>query len=127
MKDDGIRCLSCKELLEGRVDKIYCNAYCKSAFQYQKKKEGKPSMFRIIDRQLKLNRRLLDHYNKGGKTTVRAEELIGNGFDPHYFTHYWKNKENKVYLFCYEYGFLKLNEHGRTKFLLVQWQKYMHS
>jgi hypothetical protein len=118
-------CISCNDILEGRVDKIYCNEYCKSAHHYQKKKEGKVSLFKKIDRQLKLNRRLLDHYNKSGKSTVRQEELIKAGFDPKYFTHYWKNKEKQVYLFCYEYGFLKLSETGKTKYLLVKWQGYM--
>jgi hypothetical protein len=79
-----------------------------------------------VDRQLKRNRRLLDHFNKAGKATVRATALLEAGFDPNYFTHYWKNRKGDVYLFCYEYGFLKRTERGSSKYVLVKWQDYMN-
>jgi len=44
---------------------------------------------------------------KPEKATVRAEKLIEFGFNPGYFTHFWKNTKGDVYLFVYEYGFLK--------------------
>lgn len=78
-----------------------------------------------VDKQLKRNRRILRDYNKAGKATVRKVKLIAEGFDPNYFTHYWKTKKGQVYLFCYEYGFLSLQENGKDKYLLVTWQDYM--
>ena len=48
------------------------------------------------------------------------------GFNPKYFTHYWKNQKGDVYLFCYEFGFLKRTENGKAKYILVEWQKYMN-
>ncbi|WP_103070837.1 hypothetical protein [Aquimarina sediminis] len=114
-------CLYCNKDLEGRVDKKFCTSYCKSSYHYQKNKESEDSLFQKIDRHLKTNRRLLKEYNKAGLATVRKEKLINNGFNPTYFTHYWKNKEDKVYLFCYEYGFLDIKD----KYVLVTWQKYM--
>lgn len=78
-----------------------------------------------VDKQLKRNRRILRDYNKAGKATVRKVKLIAEGFDPSYFTHYWKTKKGQVYLFCYEYGFLSLQENGKDKYLLVTWQDYM--
>jgi hypothetical protein len=47
------------------------------------------------------------------------------GFDSRFFTHYWKNKKGEVYLFVYEFGFLKINENQKEKYLLIQWQDYM--
>jgi hypothetical protein len=47
------------------------------------------------------------------------------GFNPKYFTHYWKNKKGNVYLFCYEFGFLETQEQNKKKYVLVQWQDYM--
>ena len=41
-----------------------------------------------VDNQLRLNRKILKQYNKGGKVTVRAEVLWDLGFDPNFFTHY---------------------------------------
>lgn len=118
-------CLNCNEELKGRSDKLYCNPYCKSSFHYRKSIEEDKSLFRSIDLQLKLNRRLLKLFNKAGKATVRKEDLIKEGFNPKFFTHYWKNKKSDVYLFCYEFGFLERKENGRSKYVLVHWQSYM--
>jgi len=118
-------CKECEKEIEGRVDKLFCSEYCKSAYHYQHNKTKQDSMFVRIDKQLKLNRRLLKLYNKGGKATVRREVLINEGFNPTYFTHYWKNKSGNVYLFCFEYGFVQREEHGVKKFVLVHWQSYM--
>ncbi len=65
-------------------------------------------------------------FNKAGKATVRKEVLIGEGFNPKFFTHYWKNNKGDVYLFCYEYGFMKKTENNKEKYVLVQWQNYMN-
>lgn len=119
------RCLNCQAELEGRVDKKYCNDYCKSNFNYEKNKKKESSLFKQIDSQLKLNRRLLRDYNRSGKSTVRMEKFHAAGFNPNYFTHFWKNSKGQVYLFCYEFGFLRLTENGRTKYVLVEWQPYM--
>jgi len=66
-------------------------------------------------------------YNKAGKATLRKEVLLEEGFNPRYFTHYWKNQKGQVYLFCYEYGFLALKENKREKYVLVKWQDYMQT
>jgi hypothetical protein len=68
----------------------------------------------------------LKTYNKGGKVTIRAEVLLELGFNPNFFTHYWKNRKGEVYLFVYEYGFLKKTENGKEKYVLVTWQEYMN-
>ena len=118
-------CLGCEKELEGRIDKKFCNEHCKSAYHYKKAQEEEPKFFNKVDNQLKLNRRLLKEFNKAGKATVRAEVLYELGFDPKYFTHYWKNKKGDVYLFVYEYGFLKRTENDKAKYVLVKWQGYM--
>ncbi len=119
------KCISCGAEIEGRIDKIFCDAHCKSAHQYKKNTQKKHTLFKTIDLQLKRNRRLLMHFNKAGKSTVRKAVLLQKGFDPKYFTHYWKNKNGDVYLFCYDYGFLARIENGTDKYVLVQWQDYM--
>ncbi len=119
-------CLNCGSELEGRADKKFCNHYCKSNYNYEKNKGTEQTLFKKIDIQLKLNRRLLRDFNKAGKSTIRAEKLLSEGFDPNYFTHYWKNKKGDVYLFCYEFGFLKRAEHNVVKYVLVEWQGYMN-
>lgn len=119
------KCPHCNEEVKGRTDKIFCTPYCKSSYHYQASLDKEENLFKTIDRQLKLNRRLLKKYNKAGKAVIRKEALMKEGFNPKYFTHYWKNKKGDVYLFCFEYGFLEKQENDKPKFVLVQWQAYM--
>lgn len=119
------KCIECGEKIEGRIDKIFCSPYCKSSYHHKKNRGKEQSFYLKIDKQLKLNRQLLNHFNKAGKAVIRKEDLLKAGFNPKYFTHYWKNQKGDVYLFCYEYGFLEKQENGRSKYVLVQWQNYM--
>jgi hypothetical protein len=118
-------CKYCGEKLKGRIDKTFCTPSCKSSYHYELNRDRENNLFKQIDDQLKRNRRLLKNYNKAGKATVRKETLLAEGFNPKYFTHYWKNKKNDVYLFCYEFGFIQRKENGKSKYVLIQWQKYM--
>lgn len=120
------KCLDCGEEIEGRKDKKFCSSYCKSSYHYNKNKDKKKGLFQTIDEQLKRNRRILKKFNKAGKATVRTEVLHKEGFNPKYFTHGWRAKSNNnLYLFCYEYGFMKTSENGKEKYVLVTWQSYM--
>ncbi|TLP75655.1 hypothetical protein [Maribacter sp. ACAM166] len=118
-------CRYCNKELSGRTDKKFCDPQCKSAYQYQNEKQNPERFYNKVDNQLKLNRRLLKEYNKGGKVTIRSSVLLELGFDPNFFTHYWKNQKGEIYLFVYEYGFLTKNENGKDKYVLVIWQDYM--
>ncbi|MCP4456744.1 MAG: hypothetical protein GY816_01755 [Cytophagales bacterium] len=119
------KCLDCNKEIEGRIDKKFCSEYCKSAYHYKKNQVKEKSLYSEIDWQLKLNRRILKNFNRAGKATVRKQVLLTTGFNPKYFTHYWKNGKGQVYLFCYEYGFLALKEGQKDNYVLVQWQPYM--
>jgi hypothetical protein len=119
-------CRYCQEPIEGRKDKQFCSPYCKSAYHYQKQQAEDP-LFKQIDKQLKTNRRLLKNFNKAGKSTIRKSTLLAEGFNPRYFTHYWRNDLGQLYLFCYDYGFMEKQETRAMKYVLVQWQPYMKS
>lgn len=120
-------CPECKEVITGRTDKIFCSPYCKSSYHYKQNKDKESNLFKKIDDQLKLNRRLLKNYNKAGKATVRKEVLNAEGFNPKYFTHYWRANNKNLYYFCYEYGYMPTLENGKEKYVLVQWQLYMEN
>ena len=119
-------CLSCNKKLEGRIDKLFCSPYCKSSYHYIKNKNKELTRFNKVDLQLKRNRNILKHFHKTGKTTLLKSELINKGFNPNFFTNYWKNSQNQVYLFCYEYGFLSLETLPHKKYLIIDWQDYMN-
>lgn len=119
------KCLFCEKSMTGRSDKKFCDLHCKSAYHYKKLREEVPPFYFKVDNQLKLNRRLLKSYNKSGKSTVRSKTVLNQGFNPRYFTHYWKNQKGDIYLFVYEFGYLKKTEHGIEKYILIKWQDYM--
>ncbi|MEH6747218.1 MAG: hypothetical protein V7670_10305 [Maribacter arcticus] len=121
---DTKNCPVCGTEVKGRSDKKYCSVKCKSIHQYEQRQETE-AFFLKVDRQLKINRKLLRRFNKSGFSTIRSSELISQGFDPKFFTHYWKNKKGEVYLFVYEYGFLSKINSGKDKYVLVTWQPYM--
>ncbi|MDW7693034.1 hypothetical protein R9C00_10110 [Flammeovirgaceae bacterium SG7u.111] len=118
-------CLFCGKELSGRAGKKFCDNQCKSHYHYEKGKTKGGSLFQRIDQQLKINRRLLKEHNKAGKTTLRKQTLLDLGFDPNFFTHYWKAKNGNIYFFCYEYGFMPTKKENTEKYVLVQWQEYM--
>lgn len=118
-------CKECSEEIKGRSDKIFCSAYCKSAYHYKLGQDRADSFYKKVDRQLKLNRRILKQYNKAGLAYVSKNTILEDGFNPKVFTHYWKNQKGEVYLFCYEYGFLEKRANEKVKYVLVKWQDYM--
>ena len=118
------QCLNCKSQLKGREGKKYCSPSCKSAHQYEVRKI-KDAFYLKVDKQLKINRKVLKKYNQSGYTTLRKSVLLNEGFNPKFFTHYWKNSKGQVYLFCYDFGFLHVKKDQKEKYLIVQWQEYM--
>lgn len=122
--DKSDTCSVCGVIIRGRADKKFCSVKCKSINQYENRMQ-KEQFYLKVDKQLKTNRRILKKYNKSGYTTLQKSLLISEGFNPRYFTHYWKTKKGEVYLFCYDYGFLSMEKEGKSKYLIVQWQAYM--
>ena len=118
-------CPECGEEFTGRLDKKFCTPYCKSSYHYRRNRDHENNIFKKIDKQLKLNRRILKEYNKARKSTVRSEVLRAEGFNPRHFTHYWQARNKNYYFFRYEYGFMVTKENGKEKYVLVQWQPYM--
>lgn len=119
------KCLFCEKPLIGRRDKKYCDSHCRNAYHYQLHLDGLSNLYQRIDYQLKKNRKILKFYNQAGKSMIRSEVLLAKGFNPNLFTHYWKSKSGKVYLFVYEFGFLKTIDRDKEKYLLIHWQPYM--
>lgn len=122
------QCLNCGAPLSGRIDKIFCTSNCRSAYHFEIRQTTERKYFEV-DKQLKINRKVLKKYNRNGKSTLRREVIHKEGFNPNYFTHYWKNNIGQIYLFTYDYGILKIKEgegqHKKLKYLIVEWQDYM--
>ena len=100
-------CLECGAKLIGREDKKFCNDQCRNSYNNKLNRDDN-SVMTSINRRLRKNRRVLKELNPNGKAKVRRSELEKAGFNFKYFTHVYKTKGGKVYYFCYEYGYLPL-------------------
>jgi len=68
---------------------------------------------------LRKNRRILQELNKqSGKTMVNKDTLLTNGFNFTYHTHTYTTKKGDIYNFCYEQGYLYLDD--KELYLLVK-------
>ena len=111
-------CQACSKPLRGRADKKFCDDYCRNNFNNQLK-SGSNNYIRNINNALRKNRRILEElfpeHEKIAKT--KKEKLQQLGFQFKYTTHTYTNKKGNIYYFCYEYGYLPLENDW---YLLVQ-------
>lgn len=101
-------CPECGEPIAGRIDKKFCSDLCRNAFNNRANSDS-TNLVRNINHILRKNRRLLEAHLQGEKTTVPKQKLIDKGFNFKYFTHQTITKNNHVYTFCYEFGYLPLD------------------
>lgn len=100
-------CLDCHEELRGRSDKKFCDDQCRSNFNNRLQSESTAFM-RQVNSILKRNRRILEELNPDGKTRLSRKKLLAKGFNFNYFTNIYKTQTGKSYYFCYESGYLQL-------------------
>ena len=101
-------CLECDQQLIGRVDKKFCNDYCRNSYNNRENKVANDYV-RKVNVVLRKNRRILAQIMDGkDKTKTSKEELLLNGFNFYYYTNFYKTKQDKTYYFVYEFGYLSL-------------------
>ncbi len=104
-------CLSCGNQLRGRVDKKFCNDYCRNSYNnVQKARNGYSPLVRNINNALIKNRRILANVLSDRMETARAnrDKLLRLGFHFGYQTHVYTTKTGRCYYYCYDYGYLAL-------------------
>jgi predicted nucleic acid-binding Zn ribbon protein len=115
---DAKTCLTCGKTIRGRIDKKYCDDYCRNNYNNQVKGADN-NLVRNINNALRKNRRILSELlhdgDEMGKTT--RDRLLQMGFNFTYLTHTYTNKKGNVYYFCYDYGYLPLENNW---YLLVR-------
>ncbi len=101
-------CLECGTKLHGRIDQKFCSDQCRNTYNNRLNKDETAYM-RNINHRLRKNRHILKALNPHGKAKVKKQTLLAKGFEFKYFTHVFKNKEGKIYYFCYEQGYLPID------------------
>ena len=102
-------CLFCKKQVKGRSDKKFCDDYCRAAYNNDLKSAANNNI-RNVNNALGKNRRILESLLPDGEATAKAnrDKLIEKGFQFKYHTHIYTTKTDKNYFYCYEYGYLPL-------------------
>lgn len=115
------KCQECGQILNGRKDQKFCSDYCRNSFN-NRLNEDSTKYIRRINNILRKNRRILSQLNPKGKVTVDGITLAEEGFNFHYFTNTYKTKTGSVYIFCYDQGYLKMED---DRYMLVHKQDYV--
>jgi predicted nucleic acid-binding Zn ribbon protein len=105
-------CLACGKTLKGRSDKKFCDDYCRNNYNNQQKSKGNYSAYvRSVNNTLLKNRKILESLLPATEETAKAnkDKLQRLGFNFKYFTHNYTTKTGKMYSYCYDYGYLPLD------------------
>jgi hypothetical protein len=103
-------CLTCNKSVKGRTDKKFCDDYCRNNYNNQLKADNN-NLVRNINNALGKNRRIIENCIAPGEemAKISKEVLIQKGFLFKYFTHISTNKKGMKYFFCYDHGYLPLD------------------
>ncbi|HRP30957.1 MAG TPA: hypothetical protein PKV73_03675 [Agriterribacter sp.] len=104
-------CLYCGKPVKGRIDKKFCDDWCRNA--HNNKRYSQSSGFvRSVNNILRKNRQILSALIPGGKEMVKTsrQKLSEKGFNFQYITHTYTTRKGVTYFFCYEYGYLHIEQ-----------------
>jgi predicted nucleic acid-binding Zn ribbon protein len=102
-------CQECGDIIHGRADKKFCSDQCRVAFN-NRLNSDQNNYVRNVNHALRKNRRLLLSLYNSGKTKVSRERLMQCGFDFNFFTNQHKTKDGAIYYYCYEHGYLPIDQ-----------------
>ena len=102
-------CMVCSKVLKGRSDKKFCDDYCRAAYNNDLKSASN-NFVRNVNNALGKNRRILENLLPQSGPTVKTnrDKLLEEGFRFKYHTHLYSTKNGNTYFYCYEYGYLPL-------------------
>ena len=109
-------CLDCGKPIMGRIDKKFCDDQCRSNHN-NKNKNKNNSFIKTVNAILLRNKKILEKLNPEGKTKTTLEKLQKAGFNFSYHTHQLTTQKGSIYTFCYDYGYLPLENNW---YLLVR-------
>jgi hypothetical protein len=104
-------CQACNKIIKGRIDKKFCNDYCRNAYNNQLKSSTN-NLVRNVNHFLAKNRRILESCFLNNETIIKIkkEEMLSKGFYFKYQTQIHQTKNNFIIYCCYNYLYFPLNE-----------------
>jgi DNA-directed RNA polymerase subunit M/transcription elongation factor TFIIS len=101
------QCQECGDILIGRMDKKFCSDLCRNAFN-NKVNSNTNVYVRNVNSILKKNRKILEEFVPEQTAKASKSKLQQRGFNFAYYTNIYTTKKGQTYFFCYEYGYLPL-------------------
>jgi hypothetical protein len=102
-------CKECGEEIHGRRDKQFCSDHCRAS-HYNNLNIEIAGFIRRINYTIRKNRSILCKLNPNGKARVHKMKLIDSGLNFNYYTNVYRTKAGKAYHFCYDQGYVELEE-----------------
>ncbi|MFO0321330.1 MAG: hypothetical protein ACK504_02765 [Bacteroidota bacterium] len=109
-------CSECGDVFNGRADKKFCSDMCRNAFN-NKLNSTSNAYLKSINVILRKNRKIIEEFLPEETAKVSQQKLIDKGFNFQYHTNITTTKTGKNYIFCYEYGYLPIEN---NYYLLVK-------
>ncbi|MBS1745302.1 MAG: hypothetical protein JST21_03940 [Bacteroidetes bacterium] len=109
MQTEPRACLQCGRTIKGRSDKKFCDDSCRNSYNNVLKAHAN-NYVRNINNKLSKNRRILEESLPENEEMVKItkQKLLEGGFQFKFHTHTYTNKKGNIYYFCYDYGYLPL-------------------
>ena len=118
-------CQQCGKAVHGRLDKKFCDAYCRNAFNNKLKRTDEQHIM-SVNQSLRKNRRILKTLSPVGKSTVRKDVLLAMGYNFNIFSSMYRTTKGTIYYLCYEYGFNPIiDNRGVEKAVIINRQDYI--
>ena len=123
--DNSASCKKCGKPIQGRLDKKFCDAYCRNSYNNTIKRKDEQAILEV-NRALRKNRTILKTLSPVGKSTVRKEVLEAMGYNFNIFSSMYRASKSSIYYLCYEYGYSPIiDSRGVEKAVIVNKQPYM--
>lgn len=105
------KCMACGNIMVGRSDKKFCDDRCRITY-HNAIKQDRNNYMRNVNNALYLNRHILENMvtSASPANKITKEALLKKGFKFKYHTHTHVNKKGNTYFYCYDHGYLPLED-----------------
>ena len=103
------KCRECSLEFYGRLNQYFCSAKCRFDFNNSLARNNREDINSILKILLQ-NREILKGLFEAGTIEIVKTDLQAKRYNFTYLTHQLRSEDNKINIFCFEYGFSVLND-----------------
>ena len=103
------KCRECSLEFYGRLNQYFCSAKCRFDFNNSLARNNREDINSILKILIR-NREILKSLFEAGTTDIMKTDLQAKRYNFTYLTHQLRSEDNKINIFCFEYGVSVLND-----------------